>query len=69
MLLRMAQSGQLRGRVSEPQLVDLLDQVEAAEAGGRPGAGSTDKSKIIVRLFPLISSSLLQPVCPSYRKY
>jgi len=26
-LLRMAQSGQLRGRVTEAQLIDLLDQV------------------------------------------
>ncbi|KZT44190.1 hypothetical protein SISSUDRAFT_966260, partial [Sistotremastrum suecicum HHB10207 ss-3] len=26
-LLRMAQSGQLRGRVSEQQLIDLLEQV------------------------------------------
>lgn len=25
--MRMAQSGQLRGRVSEQQLIDLLDQV------------------------------------------
>ncbi|CAA7271809.1 unnamed protein product [Cyclocybe aegerita] len=30
-LLRMAQSGQLRGRVSEEQLIDLLDQMEAAQ--------------------------------------
>ena len=27
--MRMAQSGQLRGRVSEQQLIDLLDQVRA----------------------------------------
>ena len=26
-LLRMAQSGQLRGRVTEEQLIDLLDKV------------------------------------------
>ena len=26
-LLRMAQSGQLRGRVSEEQLIDILDKV------------------------------------------
>lgn len=27
LLLRMAQTGQLRGRVSEEQLIELLDQV------------------------------------------
>lgn len=27
LLMRMAQSGQLRGRVSEEQLIDVLDQV------------------------------------------
>ena len=26
-LLRMAQTGQLRGKVTEPQLIDLLEQV------------------------------------------
>ncbi|SGZ31147.1 BQ5605_C047g12318 [Microbotryum silenes-dioicae] len=31
LLLRMAQSGQLRGRVSENQLIGVLDQVEANE--------------------------------------
>jgi len=34
-LLRMAQSGQLRGRVSEEQLIDLLNQMEGAQ--GKPG--------------------------------
>lgn len=29
LLARMAQSGQLRGRVSEDQLIDVLDQVRA----------------------------------------
>ena len=33
-LLRMAQTGQLRGRVSEGQLIDLLEQV-------RPGTMSS----------------------------
>ncbi|KAH9816794.1 PDCD5-related protein [Melampsora americana] len=33
MLLRMAQSGQLRGQVSEDQLIGVLDQIERAEAG------------------------------------
>ncbi|EIM90284.1 DNA-binding TFAR19-like protein [Stereum hirsutum FP-91666 SS1] len=31
-LLRMAQSGQLRGRVSENQLIDLLEQAEEAQS-------------------------------------
>jgi len=30
-LLRMAQSGQLRGRVSEAQLIDLLEQMEEGQ--------------------------------------
>ena len=37
MLLRMAQSGQLRGKVSEDQLIGVLDQVEAAESGRQAG--------------------------------
>ncbi|KAF9532294.1 PDCD5-related protein [Crepidotus variabilis] len=41
-LLRMAQSGQLRGRVSEQQLVDLLDQMEEAQ-----GKSSSKKSTIV----------------------
>ncbi|GAA5842589.1 hypothetical protein JCM5353_008476 [Sporobolomyces roseus] len=40
LLMRMAQSGQLRGRVSEDQLIDVLDQVEAMEKG-QTGGGST----------------------------
>ena len=31
-IARMAQSGQLRGRVTENQLIDLLDQVRGALA-------------------------------------
>ncbi|KIJ07392.1 hypothetical protein PAXINDRAFT_140028 [Paxillus involutus ATCC 200175] len=31
-LLRMAQSGQLRGRVSEAQLIELLEQMEEAQS-------------------------------------
>jgi len=39
-LLRMAQSGQLRGRVGEEQLIGLLEQVEEtqAKAGAKKGA-------------------------------
>ncbi|KAH7927076.1 hypothetical protein BV22DRAFT_306117 [Leucogyrophana mollusca] len=31
-IVRMAQSGQLRGRVSEQQLIDLLEQMEEAQS-------------------------------------
>jgi len=41
-LLRMAQGGQLRGRVTEAQLIDLLDQMETA-------SGSKASSKIVYR--------------------
>ncbi|KDQ59590.1 hypothetical protein JAAARDRAFT_175026 [Jaapia argillacea MUCL 33604] len=39
-LLRMAQTGQLRGRVSEAQLIELLEQAEDAQskASGKKGA-------------------------------
>ncbi|GAA5976827.1 hypothetical protein JCM10908_005643 [Rhodotorula pacifica] len=46
LLARMAQSGQLRGRVSEDQLIDVLDQVEAMEKGQSGGAGAKSASKI-----------------------
>jgi len=35
-LLRMAQTGQLRGRVNEEQLINILDQME--DAKGKAGA-------------------------------
>ncbi|TFK42697.1 hypothetical protein BDQ12DRAFT_719544 [Crucibulum laeve] len=41
-LLRMAQSGQLRGRLTEEQLIDLLDQMEESQ-----GKASTKKSTIV----------------------
>ncbi|KAG6903188.1 hypothetical protein C0995_002731 [Termitomyces sp. Mi166 len=43
-LLRMAQSGQLRGRVSENQLIELLEQMEDVQ-----GKGAIKKSTIVVR--------------------
>ncbi|KAF7323112.1 NAD(P)-binding protein [Mycena chlorophos] len=36
LLLRMVQSGQLRGRVSENQLIDLLEQMEDAGEKSQP---------------------------------
>ncbi|KAJ7273130.1 PDCD5-related protein [Mycena rebaudengoi] len=41
-LMRMVQSGQLRGRVSENQLIDLLEQMEEAQ-----GKSSSKKSTIV----------------------
>lgn len=64
-LVRMAQGGQLRGRVSESQLIDLLEQVshvfclgrfdilsrvsKMEEAQGK-GSSSNKKTTIVVRL-------------------
>jgi Double-stranded DNA-binding domain len=42
-LVRMAQSGQLRGRVSEQQLIGLLDQ-----ADGQQNAATVKKGAIVV---------------------
>jgi len=41
-LLRMAQSGQLRGKMTETQLIGLLDQADAAQ-----GKSTTKKSTIV----------------------
>ncbi|EST04603.1 PDCD5-related protein [Kalmanozyma brasiliensis GHG001] len=38
LLIRMAQSGQIRGKIKEEQLIDLLDQVDQANAA-ESGAG------------------------------
>lgn len=47
LLVRMAKSGQLRGRVTDAQLLGLLDQVAQAEQGHAGGAASAGaKSKI-----------------------
>ena len=47
LLLRMARSGQLRGRVSEDQLLGLLEQIESSERS--QGAAGSGPSKIVVR--------------------
>ncbi|KAJ8522660.1 hypothetical protein ONZ45_g792 [Pleurotus djamor] len=41
-ILRMAQSGQIRGRVTEAQLIDLLEQMEEAQ-----GKSTAKQSKIV----------------------
>lgn len=73
LLIRMAQGGQLRGKVSESMLIGLLDQVEAAEArgqgggsaGGRAGGGS---GKITVRRGASFPSNLVDSrLCRSSR--
>lgn len=38
LLIRMAQSGQIRGKITEAQLIDLLDQVDQANSADS-GAG------------------------------
>ncbi len=52
--MRMAKSGQLRGRVTEDQLIGVLDQVEAAEkgrsGGGAGGGGGAGKIVVSNRL-------------------
>ncbi|KAA1113451.1 hypothetical protein PGT21_031795 [Puccinia graminis f. sp. tritici] len=43
MLIRMAQSGQLRGRVTEEQLISVLDQLERAESGSTASVNQPKK--------------------------
>ncbi|KAI8450715.1 PDCD5-related protein, partial [Phakopsora pachyrhizi] len=51
MLIRMAQTGQLRGRVSEEQLIGVLDQIERAEAGPIQSNTSSNKIKVCFVFF------------------
>ncbi|KAI0792833.1 DNA-binding TFAR19-related protein [Abortiporus biennis] len=39
-LLRMAQTGQLRGRVSENQLIELLEQIDEGQSRSAPKKGT-----------------------------
>lgn len=43
MLLRMAQTGQLRGRVTEEQLISVLDQLEQVETASNNSANGPQK--------------------------
>lgn len=52
LLMRMAQSGQLRGRVSEDQLIDVLDQVRPAS---RPLSPSCESSALTRTFLPSLS--------------
>lgn len=51
LLIRLAQSNQLRSKVSEQQLIDLLGQINQQE----PSASQT---KIVVRFFFTVSGRL-----------
>ncbi|KAI0373288.1 hypothetical protein BV20DRAFT_1119332 [Pilatotrama ljubarskyi] len=47
-LLRMVQTGQLRGRVSEEQLIGLLDQIDGAQSSSAPKKGAiVSKSHVL----------------------
>lgn len=50
LLVRMARSGQLRGRVTDEQLLSLLDQVAASESA-RTGASVKNKITVSVTAF------------------
>ena len=62
LLLRMAQSGQIRGKVSEDQLVGILDQVEAMEKSKSAGQqqGTIKVSEIRSYVHPLTSFAVQQ---------
>lgn len=46
----MTQSGQVRQKITEQQLIGLLDQVEGQGQPGAPGGGSGGAGKITVRM-------------------
>ena len=48
LLIRMAQQGQIRGRITEDQLIGLLDQVDQANSDA--GAGKITVSFIVPTL-------------------
>jgi len=54
-LLRMAQGGQLRGKVSDDQLVGLLEQAQGTQNGGSSGGGG----KIVVSRWLCFRSSVV----------
>ncbi|KAJ8295876.1 hypothetical protein OF846_001215 [Rhodotorula toruloides] len=73
LLMRMAQSGQIRGKVSEDQLIDVLDQVEAMERG-QSGAGGQKSGSKITQLSlhaakPTASSLSLAATCTASRPH
>lgn len=59
LLIRMAQSGQVRQKITEQQLIGLLDQVEGQGQGG--GAGGGGAGKITVSFIAAVQ--LLVPLC------
>lgn len=65
LLVRMARSGQLRGRVTDDQLLSLLDQVAQAEGASSSGGGV---SKITVSCWVGWISHSGEQVCSLQRK-
>lgn len=51
LLIRMAQSGQIRGRITEDQLIGLLDQVDQASSADS-GAGKITVSATLSTWMP-----------------
>ncbi|SPC62955.1 related to Programmed cell death protein 5 [Ustilago sp. UG-2017b] len=47
LLIRMAQSGQIRGRITEDQLIGLLDQVDQASAAESAGKITFTRKKTV----------------------
>jgi programmed cell death protein 5 len=67
LLIRMAQSGQVRQKVTEQQLIGLLDQVDGpgqGSSGGTSGAG-----KITVSILLLVLRSMSSSDCLSVAVY
>ncbi|KAA1066851.1 hypothetical protein PGT21_000607 [Puccinia graminis f. sp. tritici] len=50
MLIRMAQSGQLRGRVTEEQLISVLDQLERAKVARLPQSINPRRSRMCEKM-------------------
>ena len=65
LLIRMAQSGQVRQKISEQQLIGLLDQIEGGASGGAgsTGSGSGSAGKITVSVL----LSLIVPLLMCYK--
>lgn len=49
LLIRMAQSGQVRQKVTEQQLIGLLDQVDGPGPGGSGGTGGAGKITVSIQ--------------------
>lgn len=66
LLIRMAQQGQIRGRITEDQLIGLLDQVDQASSGDAGKITVSSKSactNTTTTYLILTSLALLNPLC------